>query len=254
MGNPLVKCTFYFVLVCLSCNCLTFFREYRDLKQGQNYLQDLVQRLGIPVFDQIPLALVYAAKLLRDNICSQNICLEERAIHVKKTRCQLNERFLKRLRAVFDSFSDGNTGEIKFSELKQAFRIMTGKDLNEECFRAIIKKLFSETENEQIEDFTASGLDNVRVNFDEFCSIITELKSQIDSKYNRKTDSVNGKNMVQTVSKNSSSATVVNGVISSTLTLHTFPSADDFITCQRDIYLGGSMSSWREDIAIPQLK
>ena len=44
---------------------LVFFREYEDLSNGQLVLQDMVERLGIPVFNNVHSALESTAKVLR---------------------------------------------------------------------------------------------------------------------------------------------------------------------------------------------
>lgn len=48
-------------------------REYQDLRQGQRYLQYLVERMGIPVFTEIQTALDCTAKVIKDDSYSQSL-------------------------------------------------------------------------------------------------------------------------------------------------------------------------------------
>ncbi|KAH7982167.1 hypothetical protein HPB52_003337 [Rhipicephalus sanguineus] len=48
-------------------------KEYRDLQQGRNYLRDLVEMRGIPVFQSMPDALDVTNRCLKEDLWPQDI-------------------------------------------------------------------------------------------------------------------------------------------------------------------------------------
>ncbi|CAL1268257.1 unnamed protein product [Larinioides sclopetarius] len=224
-------------------------KEFRDLRQGQRYLQDLVEKQDIPVFDNINKAVLGAAKVLKDNIRPQDLTIEDAAHPVKMAYLQIGDKLIK-LREVFDDLDSDSCGTITLKDIGMAFKILTSTDLPVDNIKAVLS---------QQNDFCASGLedeafDNVRVDFNQFCCIMTELRNQTE----------NG------ISNLSALRNKASNIISSVLTPLSKlldwvrPTVEEknnrnggtYITDYRDVYLGGSMkpSLWREEVAIPLLK
>lgn len=71
-----------------------FFSEFRDLQQGHRYLQDLVERQGIPVFRDIKHAVQCTATILQKNIKPQNLTIQDAAHPVKMAYLQIGDKLM----------------------------------------------------------------------------------------------------------------------------------------------------------------
>ncbi|XP_023210061.1 uncharacterized protein LOC111612999 [Centruroides sculpturatus] len=69
-------------------------KELKDLKQGQRFLQDLVERKGIPVFRNIPNALTCAARLIREKIYPQDLNVNDIANPIKMPYVHLGDKLM----------------------------------------------------------------------------------------------------------------------------------------------------------------
>jgi len=61
------------ILTAYKYNCLYCFSEYEDLREGQLVLQKLVERQGIPVFDNVAVAMNCTALVLRENATVEEV-------------------------------------------------------------------------------------------------------------------------------------------------------------------------------------
>jgi len=209
-----------------------------------------VERQGIPIFDQVPVALACVARLLRENINPQDLSREDNATPVRMAHVQLGDKLIK-LRGVFDSLDFDNKGEITLTDLRLAFRIITGEELSVNNLRAIANGQIGGV-NEDKSQFRTINLDEIRINFDEFCCIVTEFKSQI-SPNDRLSETLSKKLtfILQPISK------VVEWFFKPVTSVCKLNDEQiPYDAHYRDIYLGGSAhpSNWREEIAIPLLK
>ena len=138
------------------------------MKQGQCYLQDLVERQGIPVFDDITVALSCIPKLVSENKRPQDLTLEDNANPVKYGHLPLGDKLIQ-LKEIFDSLDVENEELITLSDVRLAFRSVTGRDLSNECFNSIINVI---SKNESVHTIDVY---KYKINFDEFCCIISEF-------------------------------------------------------------------------------
>lgn len=69
-------------------------REFRDLQQGQRYLQDLVERQGIPVFHNIQQAVQCSVTILRKNLRPQDLTAQDSAAPVKMAYLQIGDKLM----------------------------------------------------------------------------------------------------------------------------------------------------------------
>lgn len=116
--------------------------EYRDLHQAQCYLADLVERQGFPVFDQIPVAINCAARLLQENIRPQELTRAGSnalpAAH-RSHPIKLGDK-LFRLKAAFDMLDSNQTGKITLSDIRLGFKMVTGESLDVDALLAVAYK------------------------------------------------------------------------------------------------------------------
>lgn len=228
-------------------------KEFRDLQQGQRYLQDLVERQGIPVFDNINHAVQCTATILQKNIKPQDLTIQDAAHPVKMAYLQIGDKLIK-LREVFDDLDSDNCGSISLKDIGMAFKILTSTDLPVDNLKSMIAQEKGVCQ-EGLED---GAFDNVRVDFNQFCCIMTELRNQAESE----------------ISNFSTLRNKASDIICSVFTplsklldwvrpeirpgVEEKKNGNDitYATTYRDVYLGGSKrpSLWREEIAIPLLK
>ncbi|XP_021931040.1 uncharacterized protein LOC110835283 isoform X3 [Zootermopsis nevadensis] len=196
--------------------------EYEDLTTGQMMLQDLVERQGIPVFESVPIALNCTAKVLRENISVQELGLKDFAQPVKMAHVPLGDKLIK-LREAFDALDTTRSGELCLADVCMAFRILTNRNLSLSDLRSIVAGQTGVLGRE-VKDIP---LEQLNVNFEQFCSIVAEFKCCEKWAISRPLRS---------------------------LPLGSPPNTQS--NCVRDVYLGGSCrnTNWREDIAIPMLK
>lgn len=185
-------------------------REFEDLSSGQAVMQDLVERQGIPVFDNIPVALDCAAKVLRENIGVQDLGLKDNAQPVKMGHVQLADKLLK-LRETFDGLDSGKTGKLSLTEVCLAFQTLSGRTLHPDELWIVATGVLGR-EGEMVDGQTENNHrygdgepkqqkrrqlpvprqlcgnitneNGVRVDFEQFCAIVAEFKARghLDSK------------------------------------------------------------------------
>nr|CAD7259413.1 unnamed protein product [Timema shepardi] len=226
--------------------------EFEDLSLGQTMLQDLVERQGIPVFENIPSALSCTAKVLRDNIGVHELGLKDFAQPVKMAHVPLGDKLIK-LREAFDALDTTNSGELCLADVCMAFRILTNRNLSLTDLRSIVAGQTGVLGR----DVRDIPLEQLRVNFDEFCAIVAEFKC-CESEARKLWDSV----LAKTTRLFQALVTPLNRALEWALTsrpLRSLPLGsppNSQSNCVRDVYLGGSIenTSWREDIAVPMLK
>ncbi|XP_039288243.1 uncharacterized protein LOC111044525 isoform X2 [Nilaparvata lugens] len=183
--------------------------EYEELSAGVQVLQDLVEKQGIPVFDNIPVAINCTAKVLRDDLNGQDGNLSSIQCNNADNH-QVGER-LMRLREAFNALEKNRCGQISLTDVCIACRVLTNRKLSVAELKSLVA---SQTDCNDIER---------RVNFEEFCSIISKLKT-----------APNGTNEKWTLCWRPFGAPGVNIY---------------------DVFLGGcsSSSQWTDNVAIPIL-
>jgi len=227
--------------------------EYEELQGAMGMVQDLIERQGIPVFNNINVALNCTTKVLKENLSIEELGLKDQAQPVRLAHIQIGDKLI-RLREAFDTLDSGKSGKLSLTDMRMAFRIHVHRDLSSHDLRLICS---SHGVNAPLSDLP---LDQIFISFDEFCSLVSEYK-------NRQSDS--GKGWDSVLSKTAhflSSVFVVPMSKASTWLGNTlFPGSRSRSfsnsnlgrrgSCIRDVYLGGSLGSrWRDEIAIPMLK
>lgn len=228
--------------------------EFRDLQQGQRYLQDLVERQGIPVFRDIRHAVQCTATILQKNIKPQHLTIQDAAHPVKMAYLQIGDKLIK-LREVFDDLDSENCGEITLKDVCMAFKILTSLDLPIDNLKSVV----SQHSGVPDEVRNNPAFDNYKVDFNHFCCIMTEFRNQAET---------GNRNLVVLKNKASDLLCSVLTPLSKLVADWIHPDSKSkygescnghdivYATSTRDIYLGGTRrpSTWREDIAIPLLK
>ena len=102
------------------CGEVISHEEYEDLKNGQEVLQDLVERQGIPVFDNITVALQCTEKVLRENLTVQELGHND----------LVGDNKLINLREAFDAFDVTDCGELGLTDACLAFKILTNREIS----------------------------------------------------------------------------------------------------------------------------
>uniref|UniRef100_A0A1B6K8I3 EF-hand domain-containing protein n=1 Tax=Graphocephala atropunctata TaxID=36148 RepID=A0A1B6K8I3_9HEMI len=138
--------------------------EYDELSGSLLVLKSLVERQGIPVFNNIPVAVKCTAKILRDNINMQDLVSADLKQPVNNGHMQVAEKLFK-LREAFNNRDTTGSGRISLADVCMAYRLMTNRKLSV----SELKGLVSSTSDCKQQP--------VQVNFEEFCAIIAELKS-----------------------------------------------------------------------------
>ncbi|KAF4524587.1 hypothetical protein B566_EDAN008542 [Ephemera danica] len=146
-------------------------QEFDDLSAGQMVLQDLVERQGIPVFDDIPVALNCTAKVLRDNLSVQDLSLKDFAQPVKMAHVQLGDKLIK-LRETFDALDHNNSGQLNLADVCMAFRILTSRNLSMSDLRNIV----ASQRGLLGKDINDVPLEQQSVTFEQFCAIVAEFR------------------------------------------------------------------------------
>lgn len=132
--------------------------EYEDLKNGQEVLQDLVERQGIPVFDNITVALQCTQKVLRENITVQELGHND----------LVGDKLIN-LREAFDAFDTTDCGELSLTDACLAFKILTNREISINDVRNIASQSGM--------DVNDIHLENVRLNFEQFRALVAEFKN-----------------------------------------------------------------------------
>lgn len=215
-------------------------------------VQDLIERQGIPVFNNIRVALTCTTKVLKENLSIEELGLKDQAQPVRLAHIQIGDKLI-RLREAFDTLDTTKCGKLTLSEIKMAFRIHVHRDLSNHDLRAICS---SHGVNAPLSDLP---LDLISITFDEFCSLVSEYK-------NKATDS---KAWDSVLSKSLHFISSVSSPVVKAMSWlgNFFPARSRSYSASnlgnlgrrgssiRDVYLGGSQgSAWRDQIAIPGLK
>ena len=227
--------------------------EYDELQGAMGMVHDLIERQGIPVFNNINVALNCTSKVLKENLSIEELGLKDQAQPVRLAHIQIGDKLI-RLREAFDTLDSGKSGKLTLTDIRMAFRIHVHRDLSSHDLRAICS---SHGVNAPLSDLP---LDQILVSFDEFCSLVSEYK-------NKQTESGKGWDSVITKTAHFlSSVFVVPWTKASSWLGNTLFSSSRSRTFSntnlgrrgssiRDVYLGGSLGSkWRDEIAIPKLK
>ncbi|XP_014248982.1 uncharacterized protein LOC106666357 isoform X1 [Cimex lectularius] len=187
--------------------------EYEELCSGLATLRDLLELQGIPVFNNIPSAINWTSKILneyktipqRNNL--KNSLFSEDTIRIRK------------LREIFEDLEPNGRGEINLSDFYLAYQK-----------QALLAKKHSLIDlRSHLSSSKDVNPEGVKINFDQFCSIVRDLKSTSKSR--------NGTNEKLSVCCKSRSRSRI-------------------IEDKRyDIYVGGSCLDldWKNNIAIPLL-
>lgn len=225
--------------------------EYEDLQNGMETVQDLIERQGIPVFTSLEVALTCTSKVLKENLCIEELGLKDQAQPVRLAHIQIGDKLI-RLREAFDTLDTGRSGKLSLAEIKMAFRIHVHRDLTPLDLQAICS---SHGVNAPLTDLP---LEQIYIKFDEFCSLVSEYKTKVrDQSRNR--DSILSKTVhffATLVSPVSRAATWLSHIAFSPRT-RSFSASNMGRrgSAVRDVYLGGAIcSSWRDQLAIPLLK
>ncbi|XP_025112006.1 uncharacterized protein LOC112574880 isoform X2 [Pomacea canaliculata] len=193
-------------------------REKEDLRRGRQVLIDIIERNGIPVFDNMNKALDCLSLNIHQGVRIQDLTLSHGAQPVKHGHMLVGEALLK-LRETFNSITCDSEGRITKDELRLGYRCFTGRELS------------------------ASNLhqrrpDKLSFSFEEFCCIVTECKRQRPSVVSSLCTALF--NPFRWIAEKFGSQKVTHA---------------DCVDVH-DIYLGGSCgdTNWREDIALPLIK
>lgn len=199
---------------------LVSHQEYMELSCGQLMLQDLVERQGIPVFNNIPVAINCTAKILREKLNLQDLAVTDFVQPVKMGHIQVGDKLAK-LREAFDALDTTHSGQISLTDVCLAYRLMTNRKLSVTDLRRIVS---GQTDCKETGKPT-------HVNFDEFCTIVAELKS----------------------SANTNGSATEKWALCAGRPLRALAVNN---TCVRDVFLAGDVGdySWSHQIAIPLLK
>lgn len=250
----------------------------KDLTQGQNYLQDVVERQGIPVFEQIPVALASACRLIRERIKPQDLTREDNMNPVRFGHVKIANKLLQ-LREVFDSLDVEHRGYISLSDFRLAFRSISGREMTVDELKAVAAGHYQASlatrspglKKDANHVPSTVNLDQIDINFDQFCVIISEFK--YSNSNNKSLELISGKmfniiaqpflrtiNWVWKWSGFGSTAQTGGQSSNSSSPLrraHLKHGSSVFDNASRDIYLGGpndEFDRWREDIAIPTVR
>ncbi|XP_065199843.1 uncharacterized protein raw isoform X2 [Planococcus citri] len=193
--------------------------EFNELNSSLVLSRQLVERRKNPVFSEVPEAVKYVV----DVIHGSNRKIEE----VK------NGQRIMKMKEAFESLDTDKSGLISSKDICKALCLLTQKrSQSAELRKNILQKIDSNKTNNH----------NVKVNFEQFCKIVSELNLTCDKKYlNGNIDKrTNRSNFLRSLSTPDDKPTFTDNGIHLT-----------------DIYLGGDCHqglNWRQKIAIPKLR
>ncbi len=107
------------------------------------------------------------AKVIKENVLIEELGLKDNAQPVKLAHVQIGD-ILVRLREAFDTLDTSRFGKISLADIKMAFRIHTHRDLPQRDLRLTVDVL---QEDEKI-----VAAEQLLVNFDDFCKIVSEFQ------------------------------------------------------------------------------
>ncbi|XP_077535643.1 NDT-like domain-containing protein raw isoform X6 [Haemaphysalis longicornis] len=221
-------------------------KEYGDLQQGRDYLRDLVEMRGIPVFQSIADALEVTNRCLKEDLWPQDVRRPLGAAarppdHVHVPHLALGDKYLK-VQEAFKSFSSDD-GKVRIIDVKMAFKVLTGKDLPQECL-----EILANSHTPAVAESVAEGdMDDIPITFDQFCLILSEFKHQTK----------NGSKFTEFLTSIHQLFTqVYERIVPRSAALSGSATDAPLPAYWSHVYLGGSTKdcSWRDDIAIPLLK
>ncbi|XP_066295635.1 uncharacterized protein [Branchiostoma lanceolatum] len=203
--------------------------EVQDLERAHAVLFDLVERQGIPVFDDLPTAVHCAAKVLRMGISVQDLSKADGARGVQNAHISVGESIIL-IKEAFDGVDTKKTGNLDMNDVRLTYKALTRKDLTVGEVTSICN--VSSSRNEEL-----------TFNFQEFCCIVDEYKAMATT-HNRIGDFF---------------SFIFSGIFTlfgwmKTRTAEQIIMED--LTIRREVFLGGSCANttWREQIAIPLLR
>ncbi|XP_037269741.2 NDT-like domain-containing protein raw isoform X5 [Rhipicephalus microplus] len=213
-------------------------KEYRDLQQGRNYLRDLVEMHGIPVFHSMPEALEVTNRCLKEDLWPQDIRGCQDLVQVP--HLALGDKYLK-VQEAFKSFSSDD-GKVRIRDVKMAFKVLTARDLPQECLETL-----RSTQQPTVAGMIVEGdMEDIPITFDQFCLILSEFKHQTK----------NGTWLTEFLTSIQRLFSQVYDRIVPRSALSGGAADAPLPPYWSHVYLGGSVKdcSWRDDIAIPLLK
>jgi len=192
--------------------------EYEDLERSHEYLTDLVERQGIPVFNNISVALECTKKAIRENLRVGDLTLQDGVQPVRYPHVRVADKFMK-LKDIFDSMDVGKTGKLSYKDVNLAFRTITDENLPS----------------------TTSLCKERMYTFDEFCCVVAEFR------YRRR--SIIGRMFWEMYRL---PIRMMNWMMGQSVS-DIKPNENE--PRQNDVFLGGTCgkSTWRKDIALPLL-
>jgi len=236
--------------------------EYCDLTRTQNYLQDLVERQGLPVFDSISSALDCTDKVLRNNIRVQDLQLIDNATPVRNAHITVADK-LHKLREVFANQDSEGRGSLSMPEVCHALRVASRRSVAPDDVKSLMTQIKDSAELPDSPPTTPSAED--RLSFEEFCLLATELSTT-------ETPRAAGPGRRPTRHRSGPSAVLSRTAEMMHQLLTPLTRVAEWVLPQRlarqlsnggsapadtrDVYLGGTVTDtrWRDNIAIPILK
>ncbi|KAE8744999.1 hypothetical protein FOCC_FOCC008411 [Frankliniella occidentalis] len=147
--------------------------ELEDLAAGQQAMQVLAERQEIPVFRSVSLAVNGIAKVLWKNVSVHEL-------QSVKSSPQISDRLMK-LREAFDAVDLDRTGEISLKNVRLAFWILNNRNLPLSDLRSAGNFFLAGVLEKEAKENVP--FENLRVNFDQFCAIVAEFKTNQESEH-----------------------------------------------------------------------
>ena len=242
--------------------------EFAELSQGLTTVHDLVERQGLPVFDDINVALNCSAKVLKDDRPIEDLGLNDNARPVKLAHLQIGDKLL-RLREAFDTLDTQRSGKISLADLRMAFRIHAHRELTHKDLQQILLAhdvTIPSSRRRASKSTSNLPLDQVMIDFDHFCCIVSEFK-HLNLSRDASLSRERGKKATQLIHSIAHPFQRLSHCISTpfsrgnhrprkSLSNQQQPNLKRRGSQIRDVYLGGTMRNarWREKDAIPMLK
>ncbi|XP_074654378.1 uncharacterized protein LOC141908293 [Tubulanus polymorphus] len=191
--------------------------EYSSLTRAQAFIQDLVERRRLPVFDDIQVALQCTSTVIHEGKSVPDLTLADGAQPVKFTHIRVADKYIK-IKEAFNAVDVGHKGSIGLDDASLAFKMLTNSELH--------RTSLPSSKHSHDAQFSLS----------EFCCLVTEYK------YGPQSPIQQFKSFLHSIfhpCKRSRNEEPADNVFSS-----------------RDIFLGGSCgdTNWRTEIAIPLLR
>lgn len=193
--------------------------ELEDLQRSHAYLIDLVERMGIPVFSGIDVALKCTYKAIHQNTRVVDLTLDDGAQPVRHPHARVADKLIQ-LHDVFKNVDTNQSGRLTMRDLRLAFKTITDEDLPANAL----------TECDEYAKFT----------FEEFCTVMAEYR------YKRK----------GLLRRLISSFFMLPCRLTNIIAGQPGRMLPENELRRSDVFLGGTCgsSTWREEIAIPILR